>query len=791
MARRGGRHIIPIIILGLLLPTQISMADEVISAEPKELLIAGDFTDPSDWEITSTSGFSDSLAEYSVGMVADNELSITHNRPDNFAYHTSWATTSSTNSNNTIGEPDGSYTWSTGPEISMDGYDFNIFNNFIIKNVSLILHISIPSDLNQDEVNILLKNHGSDKLIETYTNVDTSGGLNRMNNPIIINIDGEVEWTWDKLEITEFTIDYVSDNIGLDDSEIRVDAVGLRIKYHQPWYSFETVKAETEIVDNQLPVLDFGPYDGNITGLSQSTCGLKNPESSSGGIWSIEGILPPPSQSIGRIYSYGEGNFTITYELDEGNFQEISSGELFPNEISYLNLRIVVNDGCIEKIRLDINDPKLIVEGYISGNILGLSNSSSILFAIGEDLVHSIPISLGNFSFYTSIGQSLPENGIFSVGVATRLQWSSNGTQETTIIHITSMSIDGGYDIDWDYDPECIQLDDLEIDEDEGGLIIPVTSRCEDDITSINELYLSGISMDGDLVSVSSSGGDLRVQPNEDAFGNSLIFVTVIDERGNYWNDNFNIKINSVPDQPIINDLPLTTYVDLGDTKTINISIIDVDTDDLTISTSRSWATIDLNRNLVLSPVQSGVHIIEIIISDGLFEITQSIEVIVEAKPDLLIEYIEVTESGVVSNVFEIGDIIEIISYVRNTGMGDSGDITIQCTVGDILIGYSTISNIAPGGLGIAVCDFQIESEYEYIMIKIEVDSILEIQELNEDNNINTIEVKVIKQNIENINSNNRSQIIFILASLGLIIISIAALQLGPSKIKREYDKFK
>ncbi|MBT5613344.1 MAG: hypothetical protein HOJ64_00535, partial [Euryarchaeota archaeon] len=225
--------------------------------------------------------------------------------------------------------------------------------------------------------------------------------------------------------------------------------------------------------------------------------------------------------------------------------------------------------------------------------------------------------------------------------------------------------------------------------------------------------------------------------------------------------------------------------------KIINIEIIDVDTDDLTISTSRSWATIDLNRNLVLSPVQSGVHIIEIIISDGLFEITQNIEVIVEAKPDLLIEYIEVTESGVVSNVFEIGDIVEIISYVRNTGMGDSGDITIQCTVGDILIGYSTINNIAPGGLGLAVCDFQIESGYEYIMIKIEVDSILEIQELNEDNNINTIEVEIIKQNIENNNSNNRSQIIFILASIGLIIISIVALQLGPSKIKREYDRFK
>ena len=134
----GGRHIIPIIIIGLLLPTQISMADEVISAEPKELLIAGDFTNPSDWEITSQSGFSESLAEYSVGMVADNELSITHNRPDNFGYHTSWARTSSTNSNNTIGAPDGSYTWSKGPEISMDGYDFNSFNNLQVNLTNLL-----------------------------------------------------------------------------------------------------------------------------------------------------------------------------------------------------------------------------------------------------------------------------------------------------------------------------------------------------------------------------------------------------------------------------------------------------------------------------------------------------------------------------------------------------------------------------------------------------------------------------------------------------------------------------
>ena len=182
-----------IVILGLLFPLPIYSADEVVSVEDIEILESGDFQDSEEWEISSTSGFSSNIAEYSVGMVADNELSITHSRPDNFVTHTEWATSSITNSNNTLGSPDSYYKWSKGPDITMNGYDFSSFNTYRIENVSVVLHISIPEELYQDEVYIKLQNHGSDKLITVLTNVDTPGGLNRMNNPLVISLDDLVE----------------------------------------------------------------------------------------------------------------------------------------------------------------------------------------------------------------------------------------------------------------------------------------------------------------------------------------------------------------------------------------------------------------------------------------------------------------------------------------------------------------------------------------------------------------------------------------------------------------------
>ena len=333
-------------------------------------------------------------------------------------------------------------------------------------------------------------------------------------------------------------------------------------------------------------------------------------------------------------------------------------------------------------------------------------------------------------------------------------------------------------------------MDNLEIDEDQGGLIIPISTRCEDDLTAQEDLVLTAISMDEELVGVSSENGDLRIQPVRDNFGETEIKISIIDQRGNTWDDEFMIKINSIQDAPILSGLPLTAYVELGETEVVNMSIIDVDTDELSISTSRSWATIDSSRNLVLTPVQSGTHTVEIVINDGEFEIKETIEVVVSAKPDLVIDEVEVTKGGEKYDILEEGDVVQIISYVRNLGRTEANNVNIQCSVDGVLIGQYTITTIAPGGLGVSTCDTQLDYESNNLEIMIEVDSTTEILETNEENNVMTIfiEVKSLKSSE---NSGIDKDLITIISSLAIVMIALVILQIGPKGVKREFEKIK
>ena len=122
----------------------IIQADTVIASESIELTNAGDFQESEQWDISSTSGFSNNPADYTIGMVADNELSFTHERPDNFETYTAWATNSPTSSNYSLGEPDTYYSWSKGPEITVGGFDYTGLYDKDIENVSLILHLRSP-----------------------------------------------------------------------------------------------------------------------------------------------------------------------------------------------------------------------------------------------------------------------------------------------------------------------------------------------------------------------------------------------------------------------------------------------------------------------------------------------------------------------------------------------------------------------------------------------------------------------------------------------------------------------
>ena len=116
MSTRGG-IVALVTVLVMLYSYPIAVADTVISTQSTEILEAGDFADESQWDITSTSGFTQDQALFTKGMVADGELSFTNDRPDNFAEYTSWASESVTGSTATFGEADGIYNFESGPEI--------------------------------------------------------------------------------------------------------------------------------------------------------------------------------------------------------------------------------------------------------------------------------------------------------------------------------------------------------------------------------------------------------------------------------------------------------------------------------------------------------------------------------------------------------------------------------------------------------------------------------------------------------------------------------------------------
>ena len=765
------------------------VGDSVIETRDVEMLEAGDFEDESLWEITNTRGFSQEVALHTIGMVADSELSFTHSRPDNFDEFTAWASTSPTGSSGTLGEADDVYTWSIGPNISMGGYFFDGLHDYEIEEVSLVLHFSIPDVLNEDEVNVLLQNHGADILVTTY--VRTLSAVNRMTNPLVLSLDGLTEWNWENLEGTQFTVDYISENEGTElprDSEVRVDAAGLRVKFHQPWYSFENSKAIHSIAAEHSPVIEFGPYDGDISGLIQSTCGLM-PDGSDVGSWNIS-VETPPEQSIGRIHVIGTGNYTIWASNAEGGFDEAQSGEILTGSGNVREISIEVEDGCIEGAKVDINDPKLLISGSIAGSVSGLSQAASyIRFAVGGILVHSEDMEIGQFSISIPVGHALPKSGDeLEIGVAARFQWSSNGTAETTVVHINSISISGGYEVDWDYDPTCSNLEDLHIEEDEGGQIIPISSRCSDDITSPGDLTVFALSSNPDIVEASGDGNLLRIQPMDDSHGSSLVEVVVSDESGNSWEGEFTVNVQPIEDPPSISDLPLAVYIDLGDTLTIEPLFYDSDSDVLEITTSKSWASVGEGGSISLTPVDSGTHNLTITVSDGENQESQSMEVIVTAKPDLVVESIELRIGTNSQTEFIQGDVIEIAGFVRNEGRGSASDIQFQCTANGLLVDSGTIQEISPGELKIAVCDTQLIDSSNALPISLEIDSTNSIDEVSEENN--AISVQIIVESPDS-GSGNSGNSFFLVASLLVILASIAAFQLGPRPLKREFEKIK
>lgn len=788
----GFRGCITIISI-ILISTQIGVivgGDSVVSVDDNEVLEAGSFEDSSLWSISSTSGFSQNSAQYSMGMVADEELSFTHDRPENFDEIISWSSSSPTSSNYSTGNPDGYYTWSRGPNITLEGFEFDGMSSLVLANISLVIHFEIPDVLYSDTVRIILGGVGSEKLVKTYTR--TLSGVYKMNNPLVIPLDDQAQWTWQLAEGAYITIDYVSQGGGSDDSEVRVDAVGIKARYLQPWYSFENVKATHELNGHGMPVLDFGPYDGDINGLVAESCGLTN-DGGSPGIWEFT-VTAPYGQELGRIHIFGDGNFTIE-AMPEGqtsmeNWETYGNGDLLDQRDVTNSIRLTIYDGCISLARVDVNDPQLVVSGTISGDVTGLSQAgSSIKFALGSFLINSVPINLGEFEFSLPIGHALPtESSSAEFGIASRFQWASDGSSETVVVHIDSASISGGYTIEWDRDPECISMNDIYLEEDGGSVLIPLSVTCTDDITDPSNLVVEATSSAQEIVYVYSEGSSLVIQPMPESFGESTVSVVIIDEGGNEWRDSFKVDVSEIEDPPRLEGLPMSVYVEIGESAELEIKIIDPDTENLMISTSRSWAVYS-EGILTMSPVETGVHSVEIVVSDGNSQYSQMIDVVVTSKPDLVVETISVSNPDTGGSGLRDGEVGTILSYVRNEGMGDAGGVEVRCYLDDALVGTSTIPLVTPGGLEEVQCDAVFQGP-GIQLVRVEVDNSGSILETDEGNNVKELEVTVgtNSQSPSEEDESNRNAII-LASSIGVMMICLAFLRVGPGRVKKPYNR--
>ena len=184
------------------------------------------------------------------------------------------------------------------------------------------------------------------------------------------------------------------------------------------------------------------------------------------------------------------------------------------------------------RARIDVNDPQLVVNGRVSGDFDGLSISSSYIgFAVGDSLVHSEQMDEGSFSISVPAGHLLPYSGeTLEIGSVLGSNGSSNGSPEVTVVHISSISITGGFTIEWDRDPVCNDVEDLYLIEDGGGEIIEFSSRCTDDLTSSESLSVMAEISDDSLANVSGDQSMLIIEPIGEASGIAEINVQISDD---------------------------------------------------------------------------------------------------------------------------------------------------------------------------------------------------------------------------------------------------------------------
>ena len=784
-----------LLVVLMLLPALPAGARSVHSTADVDLFPQGVFDEATDWTLDDSVSFSTAPAQHTQAMVADDHLTFMHERPENLVGQTVWATSTPTDSNASLGAPDGAYTWSTGPDIDVNGFDVSGLTNYAVRDVTLLLAIEVPDALYQDKVRISHETGGVFDLVKTWSN--TGGGIDYMDGqPYRIGLDDPSNWTWSELADLTVRLDYVSEGT-TDDSVLRVDAVGLEIVVLTPWYGGEQATATSTTSNVEIPVLHLDMDAGTTDGLSLAACGLQPSNEGMVGHWTSATVERPADQRLGRIaFAFDGPTANVSFDVrtvandgTTGAWSNHDTNTLLPN-VDAIQLRISMNEGCMTRLTVDVNDPTLTLVGRIHGDVNGLLESSSrwAAYVNGVVIANEPVTTLGTFRFDLPVGHALAEaDDEVEIRLGSVFTWDADGSSSSTAVEFSEVSLSGGFSVEYDEDPVCQNVGDQFLTEDAGGIVLPLITRCSDDRTANDALTVSFVNTAPEVVDVDVAEGQIRVSLVAEASGNADITTTVMDAAGNTWTETWTVHVANVDDAPIVGEFLGTVPVEHEVETTVTIEVNDPDSTDLQATTNRSWATVDLEAGVIrLTPPTPGFVAVGVTVCDATSCTDRTLDLDVRALADLSIDDISAP-----AGEYEEGSIVDIAVYVRNSGAVTATLVDVRLTADGTLIGTGEIPLIEPGGLGVVEFSWRVpENGDALVRIEAEVDRSATTDERDEYNNVDSLPVTTVPaQTDQNEGSSSGPELSGGLVVGGTVFVLVAILGLfaafAPKRIRK------
>ena len=789
----------------LLVPTlNPASARSVHETAAYDLFPQGNFADASDWSVSTSTSFTSQPATYTDAMIADQRITMVHQRPQNLDSMEYWGTSTPTESDNVVGSPDGLFAWSTGPVMSVDGFDFSDSTQYVITSVDVLVAFKITDTLSIDSVRLSMDWSNGTDIMRTWSN--TNGAVDYINNSAYrLSISSVEDWSWSMLSSVGLTMDYVS--VGQsDDARLELDAIGIEVTMETAWYGGEVAQAVSTASGHDMPIQEINMSQGEYNGMSLSVCGLESTDVSTIGSWTSAVLQRPAEQYFGRIHfdvneTGTEGNVSVHYATSEDGQSFSAFGVQDTDALplsEYLKVRVLTDTSCSTSVRVDINDPTLSVAGRIYGDGSGINgNLSRWTISVDGDTVANLPVSVGEFSHQIPIGAYMtPGQTELHIMIKSWFTWDSDGSASTTALEVNSIDVSGGYDIFYDEDPVCQLVGDQQLSEDGGGIFVPLLTRCTDDRTEPTQLNVQFENSQPDLVDVSLDQGEVRVSLLSEQSGSAQIVMTVSDEAGNSHVESFNIIVDSIDDAPVLNEFPSLVRVEHAVATTLSFTWSDVDTipADLTIASNKTWVEVDLiNSTLLITAPTPGYTSVELTLCDDTTCVERVLDLDVRSLPDLRIESVVVGQGSadgtfVELSQVELGSYVTTRVYVANDGFVNAEMVTIRCTVNGMVGDIATITTLEPGAMSIATCEFQAPYDGQLLRIEAIVDGGEIIDEGDETNNEGSMNLVLIEPAVNDEVSSDEGMsttTIWIISILVLAAIIGGFTFFAPAKIRK------